>query len=59
MPYLRPIMECLVQAFGKYQAKNLFILYDAVVTLADAVQRRLNDPELIQVCPGRPIRPWL
>ena len=50
MPYLRPILECLVQAFGKYQAKNLFILYDAVVTLADAVQRKLNDADLINVC---------
>lgn len=58
VPYLRPIMECLVQAFGKYQAKNLFILYDAVVTLADAVQRRLNDPELIQLLMPPLILKW-
>lgn len=58
VPFLRPIVECLVQAFGKYQAKNLFILYDAVVTLADAVSRRLNDPDLIQLLMPPLILKW-
>eukprot|EP00906_Rhabdomonas_costata_P036247 RCo050889 len=49
VPYLQPIVECLAACFAKYQKKNLFILYDAVVTLSDAVHRRLNSPELIQV----------
>jgi transportin-1 len=58
VPYLRPILECLVQAFGKYQAKNLFILYDAVVTLADAVQRKLNDADLINLLMPPLIAKW-
>eukprot|EP00993_Chasmostoma_nieuportense_P000054 NODE_104_length_3154_cov_167.802775_g97_i0.p1 GENE.NODE_104_length_3154_cov_167.802775_g97_i0~~NODE_104_length_3154_cov_167.802775_g97_i0.p1 ORF type:complete len:897 (-),score=211.37 NODE_104_length_3154_cov_167.802775_g97_i0:408-3098(-) len=59
IPYLKPIVECLVQAFDKYQAKNLFILYDAVVTLADSVQRRLNQPELIQLLMPPLIKKWM
>ena len=51
-------MECLVQAFGKYQAKNLFILYDAVVTLSDAVGRKMNNPELIQMLMPALIVKW-
>lgn len=43
IPYLPVILETLVAAFGKYQAKNLLILYDAVGTLADSVGQYLND----------------
>lgn len=57
-PYLGPILNFLVPAFDKYQAKNLFILYDAVVTLADAVQRRLNQPEFIQILMPPLVRKW-
>eukprot|EP01027_Heterolobosea_sp_BB2_P015739 GEZU01022513.1.p1 GENE.GEZU01022513.1~~GEZU01022513.1.p1 ORF type:complete len:446 (-),score=191.52 GEZU01022513.1:491-1717(-) len=48
-PYLRPILETMSQAFRKYQAKNLLILYDAVGTLADAVGSDLNNPDSINL----------
>ncbi len=46
--FLPEILETFVQAFKKYQAKNLLILYDAVGTLADSVGENLNKPEYIQ-----------
>ena len=42
--YLPQILDTLVFAFKKYQAKNLLILYDAVGTLADSVGMNLNKP---------------
>lgn len=42
--FLPQILETLVFAFKKYQAKNLLILYDAVGTLADSVGQNLNKP---------------
>lgn len=44
MPYLSYILDTLVFAFGKYQHKNLLILYDAIGTLADSVGHHLNQP---------------
>ena len=44
VPYLPQILDTLVFAFKKYQAKNLLILYDAVGTLADSVGSHLNRP---------------
>lgn len=42
VPYLHYILDTLVFAFGKYQHKNLLILYDAIGTLADSVGHHLN-----------------
>lgn len=44
VPYLRDILQVLMFAFSKYQAKNLLILYDAIGTLADSVGNSLNNP---------------
>lgn len=44
VPYLSYILDTLVFAFGKYQHKNLLILYDAIGTLADSVGHHLNQP---------------
>lgn len=44
VPYLSFILDTLVFAFGKYQHKNLLILYDAIGTLADSVGHHLNVP---------------
>uniref|UniRef100_A0A673GSL2 Transportin-1 n=1 Tax=Sinocyclocheilus rhinocerous TaxID=307959 RepID=A0A673GSL2_9TELE len=44
VPYLAYILDTLVFAFGKYQHKNLLILYDAIGTLADSVGHHLNKP---------------
>ena len=43
VPYLGDILQVLVFAFSKYQAKNLLILYDAIGTLADSVGSCLNN----------------
>lgn len=34
---------------GKYQHKNLLILYDAIGTLADSVGHHLNKPDYINL----------
>ncbi|KAI6183830.1 Transportin-1 [Aphelenchoides bicaudatus] len=44
IPYLPNILYTLVEAFNRYQAKNLLILYDALGTLADSVRARLGEP---------------
>ena len=58
VPYLKQIIETLVHAFRKYQAKNLLILYDAIGTLADSVGSHLNRPEYIQLLMPPLIERW-
>lgn len=48
-PYLNEIIATLVEAFKRYQAKNLLILYDAVGTLADSVGSDLCEPTFIEM----------
>lgn len=52
VPYLSFILDTLVFAFGKYQHKNLLILYDAIGTLADSVGHHLNQPVSACNCAG-------
>ncbi|MFH4974294.1 hypothetical protein AB6A40_001003 [Gnathostoma spinigerum] len=49
VPYLPEILTTLVEAFGRYQAKNLLILYDAIGTLADSVGSHLNQPTYVEL----------
>ncbi|KAI9360048.1 transportin-1 [Zopfochytrium polystomum] len=49
VPFLPHILHVFNTAFGKYQSKNLRILYDAVGTLADSVGEALNHPEFIPI----------
>ena len=42
VPYLGEILQVLMTAFKRYQAKNLLMLYDAIGTLADSVGNHLN-----------------
>ncbi|XP_044734590.1 transportin-2 [Chrysoperla carnea] len=58
VPYLGFILETLVFAFGKYQHKNLLILYDAIGTLADSVGHHLNKPEYINLLMPPLIKKW-
>ncbi|KAF4044786.1 HEAT-like repeat [Phytophthora infestans] len=58
VPYLTPILQNLMFAFGKYQAKNLLILYDAIGTLADSIGEHLNHPELIKILMPPLIAKW-
>lgn len=58
VPYLPQILDCLVVAFRKYQAKNLLILYDAVGTLADSIGSHLNKPDFIEKLMPPLIEKW-
>lgn len=58
-PYLEPILRNLVAAFGKYQQKNLLILYDAIGTLADSVGPALSRPEYLQILMPPLIDKWM
>ena len=58
IPYLGPILQNLIFAFQKYQAKNLLILYDAIGTLADSVGTALNQPEHVNVLMPPLINKW-
>ncbi len=58
VPYLGPILQNLMFAYGKYQAKNLLILYDAIGTLADSVGSDLNRPEHVAVLMPPLIAKW-
>lgn len=49
VPHLDVILRTLVYALKQYQHKNLFILYDAIGTLADSVGHHLNRPEFIEL----------
>lgn len=49
VPYLKPILEHLRVGFTRFQHKNLLILYDAILTLADSVGSALNQPEFIDL----------
>ena len=49
VPYLKPILEHLQVGFSRFQHKNLLILYDAILTLADSVGSALNQPEYIEL----------
>ncbi|KAI5452311.1 hypothetical protein NCC49_000874 [Naganishia albida] len=58
-PYLEPVLRGLVTAFGKYQQKNLLILYDAIGTLADSVGSALARPEYLQILMPSLIDKWV
>ncbi|KAK4318649.1 hypothetical protein Pmani_010366 [Petrolisthes manimaculis] len=58
VPYLADILQILLFAFKKYQAKNLLILYDAIGTLADSVGNYLNKEEYIQMLIPLLIEKW-
>lgn len=58
-PYLEPVLRGLVTAFGKYQQKNLLILYDAIGTLADSVGSALARPDYLQILMPSLIDKWV
>ncbi|KAJ3339678.1 hypothetical protein HDU93_007904 [Gonapodya sp. JEL0774] len=57
-PYLQHILQTFYSAFGKYQHKNLLILYDAVGTLADSVGNALNNPQYIPLLMNPLVEKW-
>ncbi|CAM8901663.1 unnamed protein product [Rhodiola kirilowii] len=57
-PRLETILQHLMCAFGKYQRRNLRIVYDAIGTLADAVGGELNQPKYLDILMPPLISKW-
>ncbi|KAJ4964946.1 hypothetical protein NE237_016795 [Protea cynaroides] len=57
-PLLEIILQHLLCAFGKYQKRNLRIVYDAIGTLADAVGAELNQPRYLDILMPPLISKW-
>nr|XP_016457808.1 PREDICTED: transportin-1-like [Nicotiana tabacum] len=57
-PCLEIILQHLMCAFGKYQRRNLRIVYDAIGTLADAVGGELNQPRYLEILMPPLIEKW-
>jgi hypothetical protein len=57
-PRLELILQHLMYAFGKYQRRNLRILYDAIGTLADAVGNELNNAKYLEILMPPLIAKW-
>ncbi|MQL89605.1 hypothetical protein Taro_022175 [Colocasia esculenta] len=57
-PRLEIILQHLLCAFGKYQRRNLRIVYDAIGTLADAVGAELNQPKYLDILMPPLISKW-
>ena len=52
------VLQALLSAFGKYQAKNLLILFDAVATLAEAVGEALAHPDIVSALVPAVLARW-
>ncbi|KAL2516792.1 Transportin-1 [Abeliophyllum distichum] len=57
-PRLDVILQHLMCAFGKYQRRNIRIVYDAIGTLADAVGGELNQPTHLEILMPPLIAKW-
>lgn len=57
-PRLEVILQHLMCAFGKYQRRNLRIVYDAIGTLADAVGGELNQRNYLDILMPPLITKW-
>lgn len=55
---LEPILTQLMFAFGKYQRRNLRILYDAIGTLADCVGPELQEPKYLNILMPPLVNKW-
>ncbi|XP_010526881.1 PREDICTED: transportin-1-like [Tarenaya hassleriana] len=58
VPHLGVILQHLMCAFGKYQRRNLRIVYDAIGTLADSVGGELNKPACLEILMPPLIAKW-
>ncbi|KAH0892180.1 hypothetical protein HID58_054609 [Brassica napus] len=58
VPHLGVILQHLMCAFGKYQRRNLRIVYDAIGTLADSVREELNKPAYLEILMPPLVAKW-
>ena len=57
-PYAKIIIQTFVACFEFYKARNLYVLYDCVQTLADQVGSSLKNPELVNLLMPALIQRW-
>ncbi|KAI5300017.1 hypothetical protein KEM55_000515 [Ascosphaera atra] len=57
-PYCKPILLQFSECFRRYKARNLYVLYDCVQTLATAVDVEMAKPELIEILMPALISRW-
>ena len=57
-PYCQVIIQQFVQCFGRYQDKNVYILYDCVQTLAEHAGDALAEPQSVQLLMPALIARW-
>ena len=57
-PYSLPIVRTFSACFEFYKARNIYVLYDCVQTLADQVGGGLRDPVLINLLMPAMIKRW-
>lgn len=57
-PYSGPIIQQFVKCFEKYKDRNMYILYDCVQTLAEAIGPVLAQPELVNALMPALIERW-
>lgn len=48
-PYCRPILQQFALCFQRYKIRNMFVLYDCIQNLAQAVMSELAKPELSEI----------
>ncbi|KAJ4889163.1 Transportin-1 [Raphanus sativus] len=58
VPHMQVILQHLMCAFGKYQRRNLRIVYDAIGTLADSVREDLNKPAYLEILMPPLVAKW-
>ncbi|CAG7877358.1 unnamed protein product, partial [Brassica rapa] len=58
VPHLGVILQHLMCPFGKYQRRNLRIVYDAIGTLADSVREELNKPAYLEILMPALVAKW-
>lgn len=49
IPYCQPILRQFALCFQQYKDRNMYVLYDAIQTLADGVGHELAKPELVDI----------
>ena len=49
VPYCEPILRQFVACFARYKDRNMYVLYDCVQTLAEAVMGELARPNLVEI----------
>lgn len=58
LPLTEPILRSLVEAFNKYQHRNLLHLYDAIGTVAETIKHYLNQQTFIDILMPPLINKW-